>query len=39
MPKKHEMVQKPKREELDKKLDDVDKQIDKIHEHLVRVVV
>jgi hypothetical protein len=36
LPKKHETIAKPLREDLDKKLDDIDDQIDKMHEHFVR---
>ena len=35
LPKKHETISKPLREDLDKKLDDVDDSIDKMHEHFV----
>jgi hypothetical protein len=39
LPKKHDTVNKPVREDLDKKLDDVDDQIDKMHEHFVNLII
>jgi hypothetical protein len=35
LPKKHDTVVKPSRDDLDKKLDDIDREIDRKHDQLV----